>query len=389
MNETTTGSSTLNHNSLGESMGKSTINLSVEKVADVEDGFWLNKDAMPSHIRSVFNVTGCKEAIRKDYYEDEINANSKDHGSTSDLKDSAWNDPKVHGMKQSFLNVVTNDKPKEKVNFRSLFNKEEVDKSDFVLLIEAIFAAQNKFANSLVGYFVGKSVAFPLVKNYVTNTWGKFGFQRVIKRLSWLCPLLMVMVILRNVSGSNTNGKLCCAWTAIAPEQCPKRADLSVKIRKEANDMAAKDDGFNTVSHHDFIREDNIGEISGTKNASPTDPDPGLRSDDSEVEEMIMELDTKATNRKGASILCYIRRMLWSKLGIYKQAVHRLPWVLMVDFSVALNLEDYYSGSSIMSFEMIEFKKCVGKLKFWTSTRQKMDFTQKMELEREVDGRNT
>nr|GEY22421.1 hypothetical protein [Tanacetum cinerariifolium] len=42
-------------------------------------------------------------------------------------------------------------------------------------------AARHKFANSLVGFFMGKSVAFSLVQNYVTNTWGKFGFQRVMR----------------------------------------------------------------------------------------------------------------------------------------------------------------------------------------------------------------
>nr|GEU39992.1 hypothetical protein [Tanacetum cinerariifolium] len=38
-----------------------------------------------------------------------------------------------------------------------------------------------RFANSLVGFFVGKSVAFPLVKNYVTNTWSKFDFQKIMR----------------------------------------------------------------------------------------------------------------------------------------------------------------------------------------------------------------
>nr|GEU84747.1 hypothetical protein [Tanacetum cinerariifolium] len=56
------------------------------------------------------------------------------------------------------------------------------DSSIAVVLSLATFtAAQQRYANSLVGYFVGKNVAFPLVQNYVTNTWSKFGFQKVIK----------------------------------------------------------------------------------------------------------------------------------------------------------------------------------------------------------------
>ncbi|GKC42863.1 hypothetical protein Tco_1060585, partial [Tanacetum coccineum] len=62
----------------------------------------------------------------------------------------------------------------------AIYNEEKVEDTDFVLPVENVLAARNKFANSLVGFFVGKSVAFPLVQNYVKNTWGKYGFQKVI-----------------------------------------------------------------------------------------------------------------------------------------------------------------------------------------------------------------
>ncbi|GKE21001.1 reverse transcriptase domain-containing protein [Tanacetum coccineum] len=66
---------------------------------------------------------------------------------------AGWEDLKFHAKKNTFVSVVASEPPKKK----------------------------HKFANSLVGYFVGKSVAFTLVENYVTNTWAKFGFQKVIK----------------------------------------------------------------------------------------------------------------------------------------------------------------------------------------------------------------
>nr|GEZ60417.1 hypothetical protein [Tanacetum cinerariifolium]GFA05485.1 hypothetical protein [Tanacetum cinerariifolium] len=66
-----------------------------------------------------------------------------------------WNDPKVLVMKMSFVNDVVSDKPTPKINFRSLVNEERVEDSDFVLPVKAITMAQNRFANSLVGYFVG------------------------------------------------------------------------------------------------------------------------------------------------------------------------------------------------------------------------------------------
>ncbi|GKD47449.1 hypothetical protein Tco_1272094 [Tanacetum coccineum] len=71
--------------------------------------------------------------------------------------------------------------PKKKVNFRTLINEEQVATSDFVLPLATIAEVKHRFANSLVGFFVGKIVAFNLVENYMKNTWAKFGFQKVIK----------------------------------------------------------------------------------------------------------------------------------------------------------------------------------------------------------------
>ncbi|GKF69511.1 hypothetical protein Tco_0202568, partial [Tanacetum coccineum] len=85
----------------------------------------------------------------------------------------------VMGTK-SFASVLTTESTKPEVNFRALYNEEKVEDIDFVLPVENVLAARNKFANSLMGFFVGKSVAFPLVQNYVKNTWGKYGFQKVI-----------------------------------------------------------------------------------------------------------------------------------------------------------------------------------------------------------------
>ncbi|GKD14263.1 hypothetical protein Tco_1198670, partial [Tanacetum coccineum] len=84
-------------------------------------------------------------------------------------------------MKASFANVVSTEQTSTKLNFRTLISNTHVEGSDCVLPVENVRVAQNKFANSLVGFFVGKTLAFQLVQNYVTNTWGKFGFQRVIR----------------------------------------------------------------------------------------------------------------------------------------------------------------------------------------------------------------
>ncbi|GJW33277.1 hypothetical protein Tco_0053309 [Tanacetum coccineum] len=39
--------------------------------------------------------------------------------------------------------------------------------------------SNSRFANTLYGYFIGKILVFPLVENYVKNTWAKYGLKRI------------------------------------------------------------------------------------------------------------------------------------------------------------------------------------------------------------------
>ncbi|GJZ14285.1 retrotransposon protein, putative, ty1-copia subclass [Tanacetum coccineum] len=44
--------------------------------------------------------------------------------------------------------------------------------------VESIRVVSDRFADSAYGFFLGKRVAYPVVANYVRNTWGKFGLVR-------------------------------------------------------------------------------------------------------------------------------------------------------------------------------------------------------------------
>ncbi|GKD05404.1 hypothetical protein Tco_1180378, partial [Tanacetum coccineum] len=55
-------------------------------------------------------------------------------------------------------------------------------------------------------------------------------------------------------------------------------------------------------------------------------------------------------------------RLLWAELGLYKLVVRGMPWTLLGDFNVALNLEDTCFGSSSLSTDMVEFKDCVADI---------------------------
>ncbi|GJX41721.1 putative RNA-directed DNA polymerase [Tanacetum coccineum] len=56
------------------------------------------------------------------------------------------------------------------------------------------------------------------------------------------------------------------------------------------------------------------------------------------------------------------RKHLWADLEIHKNVVCGFPWILMGDFNVALNIEDYFSGPSCMNAAMNDFKACVNKI---------------------------
>ncbi|GJY48293.1 RNA-directed DNA polymerase, eukaryota, reverse transcriptase zinc-binding domain protein [Tanacetum coccineum] len=70
-----------------------------------------------------------------------------------------------------------------------------------------------------------------------------------------------------------------------------------------------------------------------------------------------------------------IRRRLWVELGIHKNVVRNMPWILMGDFNVALNMEDIYAGSSRMNPAMCEFKDCVVNIKVMDINSSGLHFT--------------
>ncbi|GJS75176.1 hypothetical protein Tco_0725057 [Tanacetum coccineum] len=57
----------------------------------------------------------------------------------------------------------------------------------------------------------------------------------------------------------------------------------------------------------------------------------------------------------------YVRHdcQLWNDLRLHKNLVRGVPWILLGDFNVALNMEDCFSGSSSMNSAMCDFKECV------------------------------
>nr|GEV64998.1 RNA-directed DNA polymerase, eukaryota, reverse transcriptase zinc-binding domain protein [Tanacetum cinerariifolium] len=209
---------------------------------------------------------------------------------------------------KSFVNVVTASKPNPKLNFRTLFNENKVENTDFVLPVENAMADQNKFANSLVGFFCWKKSDVPigaelLVETSVTTIVPQEdGFTTVQNRKK------------KGKKNENTQDE--------------------VVTRSEACESSK-----GTNVNHSF------------KISTPIDED-----SESEVEEVYSEADP---NTKGASNDPRERRHLWTDLGFHKTVICGMLWVLLGDFNIALNMEDGLTSSSSINSAMCDFKDCV------------------------------
>ncbi|GJV45319.1 retrovirus-related pol polyprotein from transposon TNT 1-94 [Tanacetum coccineum] len=60
-------------------------------------------------------------------------------------------------------------------------NDERVESVDCVLPKAAAAKVKSRYENSIVGFFVGKDPSFLVVQQYVSNTWRKFGFEKITR----------------------------------------------------------------------------------------------------------------------------------------------------------------------------------------------------------------
>ncbi|GJU92351.1 putative reverse transcriptase domain-containing protein [Tanacetum coccineum] len=77
----------------------------------------------------------------------------------------------------SYAKLVTSEPSRKSVNFRS-FIASGGNEADMAILLEYIRAISKRFANTTYGFFSRKWVAYPVVANYVKNTWSKYGLVK-------------------------------------------------------------------------------------------------------------------------------------------------------------------------------------------------------------------
>nr|GEU44862.1 hypothetical protein [Tanacetum cinerariifolium] len=178
----------------------------------------------------------------------------------------------------SFASVLQHKNVKKVVKVSELRNNEKVQGAAVAIPLEAIKEVSARFENTLYGYFVGKKLAFPLVENYVKNTWMKYGLERVMnKKVTAEVELAMsVVVAIPFLDGTGHSletvdveyewtpprcGK-CCIFDH-TDDQCPKKPKEDVLTNGEA-------DGFVEVKKKKKAKgPSNAKQIGGIRFSKP------------------------------------------------------------------------------------------------------------------------
>ncbi|GJS29618.1 hypothetical protein Tco_0490238 [Tanacetum coccineum] len=154
----------------------------------------------------------------------------------------------VKQVASSFASILPNKPMKKAVKIKELRSEEMVAGATVTLPFEVVEEVSSRFANTLYGYFIGKRLAFKLVKNYVMNTWAKYGLRRVqlhedfflfqfdtkegmesvLENGPWLIRLVPLIL---NVWSPDTN--LIKAEVKKAPVSSYARALIEVSAEKE------------------------------------------------------------------------------------------------------------------------------------------------------------
>ncbi|GKD79561.1 zinc knuckle CX2CX4HX4C containing protein [Tanacetum coccineum] len=89
-------------------------------------------------------------------------------------------DIKKESPKKSFAAMLKKTNDPKPVQLSYMESSEVVEGANVAIPLAAVEEVSKRFDNTLYGYFIGKSLAFPVVENYVHNAWAKFRLERVM-----------------------------------------------------------------------------------------------------------------------------------------------------------------------------------------------------------------
>nr|GEW33212.1 hypothetical protein [Tanacetum cinerariifolium] len=136
----------------------------------MERGFLSSRGRKNNRRKKTDIVTGTGSVMESDWTPDDATPLVE-----SIEKEETPSTGNAHG-KSSYANVTS--KPiRKKLHFRILFTLRG-NGIDVVVPVNSIKTISERFVNTAYGFFLGKRVAYPVVANYVRNTWGKYGLVR-------------------------------------------------------------------------------------------------------------------------------------------------------------------------------------------------------------------
>ncbi|KAL9992685.1 putative transcription factor interactor and regulator CCHC(Zn) family [Helianthus debilis subsp. tardiflorus] len=113
---------------------------------------------------------GSNNTLYDNMFEDEAYQNN----------DMGESEPGNTPFKKSYASVAEAGMSSKKINFRILKSDTKVEGADVVIPAASVKKVQNRFTNIIYGYFLGKRLLFPIVENYVKNTWAKYGIAKTM-----------------------------------------------------------------------------------------------------------------------------------------------------------------------------------------------------------------
>nr|GEW68688.1 reverse transcriptase domain-containing protein [Tanacetum cinerariifolium] len=234
---------------------------------------------------------------------------------------------------KSFVNVAVPSKPIPKLNFRTLFNEDTMENIDFVLRVENVMAAQNKFVNSFVGFLLPVMLdAF--ISSMCTEPWGRIGFARaiieVMAKKELKHKVKMVVLILEGEGHTIERMRVEYEWKPPWYNDCHLFGhDSELCLKRVVETPVTTDALWKMVLPCNSKDDLNVVKLNNQFDA--------LQSHD----------DVATRNKAGESSKGNVSRercYLWTDLGFYKTMVREMPWILLGDFNVTLKMEDSLTG---------------------------------------------
>ncbi|PWA45745.1 RNA-directed DNA polymerase, eukaryota, Reverse transcriptase zinc-binding domain protein [Artemisia annua] len=262
----------------------------------------------------------------------------------------------------SYAKLFKGETSKKRVNFRPLLAPVS-NGADVAVSMESAHVVHERFSNTVDGFFLGKPVVYPVVENYVKNTWRNVSGRKISK----------------NSTSTEQNSQS----DGLQLGKNENKAQNGVSDEIEEGEMRLENlDMPMNVNEYTFVNcvasVVNIESRAGNETANVAVNDITViddRRDRMTKDKSEATNDQNGSNNEGFTTVEYRkcdgqqknvyaansgieRRTLWKEL----QAEKSTPWILLGDFSVTLKVEEHSAGGSNVNNDMQNFIDCVEKI---------------------------